>query len=33
VLPPGARIDALRFEDVVLEGYAHHPFIKFEVAV
>jgi thymidylate synthase len=32
-LPPAARVDDLRFEDVVLEGYVHHPFIRFEVAV
>lgn len=24
---------ALRYEDITLEGYQHHPFIKFEVAV
>jgi thymidylate synthase len=32
-LPPGARVDDIRFEDVELRDYAHHPFIKFEVAV
>ena len=32
-LPPGKRVDDLVFEDVELEGYVHHPFIKFEVAV
>ncbi|HUH03633.1 MAG TPA: thymidylate synthase [Kofleriaceae bacterium] len=26
-------VDALRFEDIRLEGYQHHPFIKFKVAV
>jgi thymidylate synthase len=25
--------DALRFEDIALVGYQHHPFIRFEVAV
>ncbi len=30
---PGATIDNLTFEDVSLEGYVHHPFIRFEVAV
>jgi thymidylate synthase len=32
-LPPGESVDTIRFEDVVLEGYQHHPFIKFEVSV
>jgi thymidylate synthase len=32
-LPPGVRVDDIRFEDVVLENYVHHPFIKFEVSV
>jgi len=32
-LPAGKPVDAIRFEDVVLEGYQHHPFIRFEVAV
>ena len=32
-LPPGKPVDQLRFEDVLLEGYQHHPFIKFEVSV
>jgi thymidylate synthase len=32
-LPPGKRVLELTFEDVVLEGYQHHPFIRFEVAV
>jgi len=32
-LPPGKPVDELRFEDVVLENYQHHPFIKFPVAV
>jgi thymidylate synthase len=26
-------VDDVRFEDVVLEGYVFHPFIKFEVSV
>jgi thymidylate synthase len=33
VLPPGKKVLDIRFEDVVLESYQHHPFIKFEVAV
>jgi thymidylate synthase len=32
-LPPGKAVFDITFEDVVLEGYQHHPFIKFEVAV
>ena len=32
-LPPGRAVDEIRFEDVVLENYVHHPFIKFEVSV
>jgi thymidylate synthase len=32
-LPPGARVDDIRFQDVELRNYVHHPFIKFEVAV
>jgi thymidylate synthase len=32
-LPPGKRVLDVRFEDVELDGYQHHPFIKFEVAV
>ncbi len=27
------EVDQVRFEDVTLEGYQHHPFIKFKVAV
>ena len=26
-------LDQIRFEDIEIEGYRHHPFIKFEVAV
>jgi len=26
-------LDELRFEDITLEGYEHHPFIKFPIAV
>lgn len=32
-LPPGKKVDDLVFEDVVLENYQHHKFIKFQVAV
>jgi thymidylate synthase len=32
-LPVGVPADEIRFEDVVLDGYQHHPFIRFEVAV
>lgn len=32
-LAPNKGVDELRFEDITLEGYEHHPFIKFEVAV
>ena len=32
-LPAGVPVDHIRFEDVVLEGYQHHPFIRFEVSV
>jgi len=32
-LPPGKPVDEIRFEDVVLEGYQHHGFIRFPVAV
>ncbi|HTE49996.1 MAG TPA: thymidylate synthase [Kofleriaceae bacterium] len=32
-LPPGKKVDEIQFEDVELRDYAHHPFIKFEVAV
>ena len=32
-LPPGKKVDEIRFEDVELRNYVHHPFIKFEVAV
>ena len=33
VLPPGKGVDEIVFEDVRLEGYVYHPFIKFEVSV
>jgi thymidylate synthase len=33
VLPPGKPVLEIRFEDVELIGYQHHPFLKFEVAV
>jgi thymidylate synthase len=33
VLPKGRRVLDTTFEDVGLEGYEHHPFIKFEAAV
>jgi thymidylate synthase len=33
VLPAGKKTLEIGFEDVQLEGYQHHPFIKFEVAV
>jgi thymidylate synthase len=32
-LPPGKKVDDIRFEDVELRNYSCHPFIKFEVAV
>ncbi|HLU68675.1 MAG TPA: thymidylate synthase, partial [Kofleriaceae bacterium] len=32
-LPAGKPVDEIRFEDVVLDGYQHHPFIRFEVSV
>jgi thymidylate synthase len=32
-LPRGRKVDDIRFEDVELRDYVHHPFIKFEVAV
>jgi thymidylate synthase len=32
-LPPGRKVDEIKFEDVELRDYIHHPFIKFEVAV
>ncbi|HYU15571.1 MAG TPA: thymidylate synthase [Candidatus Acidoferrum sp.] len=32
-LPPGKKVDDIRFEDVELRNYVSHPFIKFEVAV
>jgi thymidylate synthase len=32
-LAPGKRVLDVRFEDVELVGYEHHPFIRFEVAV
>jgi thymidylate synthase len=32
VLAPKRTLD-LAFEDIQLEGYQHHPFIKFAVAV
>ena len=28
-----AAVLEMRFEDIALEGYQHHPFIKFRVAV
>ena len=30
---PTSRCSSMRFEDIALEGYQHHPFIKFPVAV
>ena len=32
-LTPGKKTLELTFEDIALEGYQHHPFIKFPVAV
>jgi thymidylate synthase len=32
-LAPGKKTLEFTFEDIVLEGYQHHPFIKFPVAV
>ncbi len=32
-LPHGKKVDEIKFEDVELRDYIHHPFIKFEVAV
>jgi len=32
-LPPGKKVDEILFEDVELENYSYHPFIKFEVSV
>jgi thymidylate synthase len=33
VVPYGKPLDEIVFEDIVLEGYEHHPFIRFKVAV
>jgi thymidylate synthase len=33
VLVAGNKVDEIGFENIQLDGYAHHPFIKFKIAV